>query len=135
MTAKGGRELGPAVPVLLVVEDDVAVLNSLKFCLEIEGFVVRPYGEAQALLSEPDLPGFGCLVIDYHLPDMTGLELLARLRRDGVALPAILITGHPGLALRRLATEAGVPLIEKPLLGSGLTEAIRAALKTRWPDD
>jgi two-component system, LuxR family, response regulator FixJ len=128
MTTKDSRELGPPVPVLLVVDDDGAVLNSLKFCLEIEGFVVRVYGDGQALLNDTDLPSFGCLVIDYSMPDMTGLELLAKLRSVGIGLPAVLITGHPGLALRRQAAEAGIALIEKPLLGNGLTEAIRGAL-------
>jgi FixJ family two-component response regulator len=128
--AKDSRELGPPVPVLLVVDDDVAVLNSLKFCFEIEGFAVRLYADTSALLSDPDLPGFGCLVIDYHMPDMNGLELLARLRSNGVALPAVLITGHPGPAPRRRAAEAGIAIVEKPLLGNALTEAIRRALET-----
>jgi two-component system, LuxR family, response regulator FixJ len=125
---KGSRGPGPVVPVLLVVDDDEAVLNSLKFCLEIEGFAVRLYRGARALLSEPDWPAVGCLVVDHHMPGMTGLELVARLRSDGVALPAILITGHPGATLRRRAAEAGVTLIEKPLLGNGLGDAIRQAL-------
>lgn len=128
MTAKDSRELGPPAPVLLVVDDDAAVLNSLKFCLEIEGYVVRLYADSVKILNEPDLPGFGCLVIDYHLPDMTGIELLAKLRSEGVKLPAILITGHPGLSQRRRAAEAGLTIVEKPLLGNGLAEAIRRAL-------
>jgi two-component system, LuxR family, response regulator FixJ len=123
------REPGSAAPVLLVVDDDVAVLNSLKFCLEIEGFAVRLYDRAQALLSEPEWPESGCLVIDCHMPGMSGLELLARLRRDSVALPVIMITGHPSVALRRQAAEAEVTLIEKPLLGNGLVDAIRAAVR------
>jgi two-component system, LuxR family, response regulator FixJ len=130
-TSKDSRELGFRVPMVLVVDDDVAVLNSLKFCLEIEGFVVKLYGDAQALLNEPDLPSFGCLVIDYSMPDMTGLELLAQLRSDGIELPAILITGHPGLAVRRRAAEVGVVIVEKPLFGNGLTEAIRGAVDNR----
>lgn len=120
--------MAPAAPVLLVVDDDPAVRNSLKFCLEIEGFAVRPYANGDDLLNEPDLPGSGCLVIDYQMPGMTGLELLARLRSDGVDLPAILITGHPGPLQRRLAAEAGVTIIEKPLLGNGLVDAIRNVL-------
>jgi two-component system, LuxR family, response regulator FixJ len=133
MTADEHREPGLAAPVLpapvlLVVDDDVAVLNSLKFHLEIEGFEVRPYASAEALLSEPDLPSSGCLLIDYLIPEMTGLQLLAKLRSNGVALPAILITGHPSLTLRRNAAQAGVAIIEKPLLGNGLTETIRGAV-------
>jgi two-component system, LuxR family, response regulator FixJ len=128
MTADDHREPGLPVPVLLVVDDDAAVLNSLKFHLEIEGFEVRPYASAEALLNEPDLPSSGCLLIDYRMPEMTGLELLAKLRSNGVALPAILITGHPGLAVRQNAAQAGVAIIEKPLLGNGLTETIRSAV-------
>jgi two-component system, LuxR family, response regulator FixJ len=128
MTADDHREPGLPAPVLLVVDDDVAVLNSLKFHLEIEGFEVRLYASTEALLNEPDLPDFGCLLIDYHMPEMTGLELLAKLRSNGVALPAVLITGHPSLTLRRNAAQAGVAIIEKPLLGNGLTETIRGAV-------
>ena len=127
----GGRELGPAAPILLLVDDDAAVLNSLKFCLEIEGFEVKLYANGEDLLNEPELPRFGCLVLDYHIRDMTGLELLAKLRSRGVDLPAIMITGHPGLPLRRYAAAAGVAIVEKPLLGNRLTDAICAALDTR----
>lgn len=127
----GGREVGPAAPILLLVDDDVAVLNSLKFCLEIEGFEVRLYTSGEELLRETVMPTCGCLVLDYHMPDMTGLQLLAKLRSRGVDLPAIMITGHPGLPLRRYAAAAGVPIVEKPLLGNRLTETIRGALDSR----
>ena len=128
MTPQGDGEPGRPAPVILVVDDDAAVLSSLKFCLEIEGFDVRLFAHAEHLLSEPDLPGFGCLIIDYHMPGMTGLELLAKLRSSGIELPAILITGPPGIPLRRQAAVAGVAIVEKPVLGNALTEAIRGAL-------
>ena len=128
MTSQLSRELGRPTPVILVVYDDAAVRSSLKFCLEIEGFVVRAFTTAEHLLNEPDLPSFGCLIVDYHMPGMTGLELLAQLRSSGVDLPFILITGHPGFLQGRQAAEAGVTIVQKPLLGSSLTEAIRGAL-------
>jgi two-component system, LuxR family, response regulator FixJ len=124
MLQSGTREVVPALPILLVVDDDTAVLNSLKFVLQLEGFTVRLYSSAQELLDEPGLPESGCLLVDHYMPGMSGLELLAALRRRGVTLPAILITGHPSVALRRRAEEAGVRLLEKPLLGNGLIEAI-----------
>lgn len=124
------RELARPIPVLLVVDDDAAVLNSLKFSLEIEGFIVRIYCDGESLLNDPDLPEFGCLVIDHYMPDMTGLDLLARLRSRNINLPAILMSGHPSLTLRRRAAEAGVPLVEKPLLGSGLVDTVRGVLAT-----
>jgi two-component system, LuxR family, response regulator FixJ len=118
------RELAKANPVILVIDDDPAVRNSLKFALEIEGL---PTGAE--LLAEKHMPESGCVVADYHLPGMNGLDLLARLRERNVRLPAILITTHPTAAIRaRAALLAGVRLIEKPLLSDTLFEGIRAAV-------
>ena len=120
-----------AVPVrnrlVIVIDDDPAVCNSLKFSLEVEGFTVRDYSSAHELLREPELADAGCLVIDYHLPEMNGLEVLDRLRARRVAAPAILITSHPSAAVRQRAAEAGVRIVEKPLLGNALVEGIRNA--------
>jgi two-component system response regulator FixJ len=61
---------------------------------------------------------------------MTGLELIDSLRSRAVHLPAILITSQPSQLLRRRAAEAGLPIVEKPLLGDGLLEAIRNSVAT-----
>jgi len=111
-----------------VIDDDSAIRNSLRFLLEIEGFQVRLYPTAHDLLAEEDTPSFGCLVIDYKLPDMNGLELIASLRRRDVTLPAILITTNPPAPVRERAALAGVPVVEKPLLNETLMHGIRAAL-------
>jgi two-component system, LuxR family, response regulator FixJ len=120
------RELAKAKPVILVIDDDPAVRNSLKFALEIEGFSVRLYSTGAELLDDKDMPESGCLVADYHLPGMNGLDLLARLRERDVRMPAILITSHP--AIRHRAASAGVRVIEKPLLSDTLFQGIRAVL-------
>ena len=120
-----------AIPVpcrlVVVVDDDPAVRNSLKFSLEVEGFTVRDYSSANELLREAEIADAGCLVIDYHLPEMNGLEVLSRLRERRVAAPAILITSHPSASVRRRAAAAGVCIVEKPLLGNALMEGIRNA--------
>jgi FixJ family two-component response regulator len=118
----------PARSVVLVIDDDPAVRNSLKFALEVEGFSVQVYPTGTALLDEDDMPKSGCLVADYNLPGMNGLDLLQVLRDRGVKLPAILITSHPTAAVRSRATSAGVRLIEKPLLNDTLFQCIRSAL-------
>jgi two-component system, LuxR family, response regulator FixJ len=128
-TTKQGRELTRPRPALIVVDDDAAVRNSLKFVFEMDGFAVRLYGNASELLNETDLPTYGCLLIDYYLPDLNGLDLLTRLRKHGVVLPALLVTGHPSLTLRRRVKQAGVCLVEKPLLGDRLADMVRESLE------
>ena len=124
-------ELAKAKPVVIVIDDDVAVRNSLKFALEVEGFSVRLYPAGAELLEEAEMPASGCIVADYHLPGMNGLDLLARLRERNIRLPAILITTHPSATIRNQAELAGVRLIEKPLLSDTLFQGIRAALGDR----
>jgi FixJ family two-component response regulator len=113
---------------VLIIEDDPAVRNSLKFALEVEGFCVQAYQTGAELLRDVDIPTNGCLVIDYKLPEMNGLDLLVKLRCRNIDLPAILITTHPSAAVRDRAARAGVPLIEKPLLNDTLFQGIRTAL-------
>jgi FixJ family two-component response regulator len=114
-------------PVIIVVDDDGAVRNSLKFSLEMEGYTVRTYSDGAELLNGPGLPPQACLVMDYNLPGMNGLEAIARLRERHEDLPAILITTHPSANLVQHACEAHVPIVEKPLLEDLLLRQIEAA--------
>jgi FixJ family two-component response regulator len=116
-------------PIVLVVDDDAAVRSSLQFCLEIEGFVVRTYSCGPDLLNDLNMPKTGCLVIDYRLPKMNGLDLLAELRRRRIDLPAILVTTSPSVSMRAQTAAAGAVLIEKPLLNEALFDGIRAAMR------
>jgi FixJ family two-component response regulator len=120
-----GRD-GASVPgfVVIVIDDDLAVRNSLEFSLEVEGFTVRSYATGAELLSAGDLALCRCLVVDQNMPGMNGLDLIARLRAQQLAAPAILITSHPSLSLRERARAAGVPIVEKPLLGNALIDKI-----------
>ena len=117
-------ELSKASPVVIVVDDDPAVRNSLRFSLEIEGFAVRDYPGGMELLNDRELPRGGCLVIDQNLPGMTGLDVVARLRDRHVSVPAILITSYPTATVSERAARAGVPIVEKPLLGNTLLDRI-----------
>jgi two-component system, LuxR family, response regulator FixJ len=118
-------ELSVAGPRVIIVDDDVAVRNSLKFSLEVEGFAVRAYSGGRELLNDTEIAGAGCLVIDQNMYGMNGLDLVAQLRSRDVAVPAILITSYPTAALRERAAKAGVGIIEKPFLGTALVDRIR----------
>ena len=116
--------------VILLVDDDAAVRNALKFSLEMEGFSVRLYATPEALLAEDHLPDGGCLVIDYRMPEIDGLELVERLRSRGVTLPILLISGRVPRSLRSRASGLGISdVLEKPL--SDLAGSIRRVLDAR----
>jgi FixJ family two-component response regulator len=122
----------PVSEIVLLVDDDAAVRAALKFALEVEGFQVRLYDGPQAVLADVDLPTRACLVIDYRMPDIDGIELVDRLRSRNVVLPAILISGRVSQRLRDLAARSGVTrVLEKPLSDAALVENIRGALGAR----
>jgi FixJ family two-component response regulator len=118
--------------ILIVVDDDAAVLSALKFAFEVEGFDVRAYADGESLLSEAHIPELGCLVLDYKLPGLNGLQLLTRLRNRKVTLPAVLIT-TPEPTVVKKAAAAGVPIVEKPLLTSALLDTVRRLLNRQGP--
>jgi FixJ family two-component response regulator len=125
--AMNPRNLAVSKPVIIVVDDDPAVCNSLKFSLEIEGFLVHLYASGSELLGERDIPRCSCLVVDQRMPGIAGLDLICKLRAKAILAPAILITSQPTAELARRAAGANVPIVEKPLLGNTLMERIRDA--------
>ena len=98
-----------------VVDDDPAVLDSLRFLLEVSGYSVVIYASAAEFLgSRATKPA--CLILDQNMPRMTGLELAARLRGEGTTLPVLLITSSPSPAIAERAAQLGVEkVLEKPL--------------------
>jgi two-component system, LuxR family, response regulator FixJ len=114
---------------ILIVDDDAAVRNSLKFSLEAEGYRVRAYATPNELLNEPSLPDQSCLIVNYNMPPMNGLEFVARLRDRHLSIPVILATGHLSDNIRRRAARAGVFTIEKPFLGNHLFDCVERAFE------
>ena len=131
MDAERGQR--PGYHLVVIVEDDSAVRDSLRFTLVVEGFAVRSFSDAQQLLSESQLPQPDCLIIDQNMPGMNGLDLISELRARKIQAPAILITSHPNSSVRNQAAAAGVPIIEKPLLNSALLDSVRHSVFTARP--
>ena len=127
IAAKQHSQSAERSPVVVIVDDDLAVCSSLKFALELEGFAIRSYGSADELLSAGDLVTCDCFVIDQRMPGMSGMELIAKLRDRKVLTPTILLISHLNPALSARAAIADVPLVEKPLLGNALVDRIREA--------
>jgi two-component system, LuxR family, response regulator FixJ len=111
--------------VLVVVEDDSAVRESLKFSLGIEGFEVHAYASPDEFLNDVKRPAFDCLIVDYHLPGTNGLDVLEKLGERGKPAQAILLTGNPSPNIRRRVSATGITLIEKSSGAVELIENIR----------
>ena len=126
-----GQDPGATRTLVGIVDDDPAVRNSLKFSLELEGFAVGTFAGAAELLRAPDLPRFQCLVVDYNMPGMDGLDLAVKLRELQFFAPVILITSGPSKALIARADRAKVRIVEKPLLGNTLLERIDEAIAAK----
>ena len=122
----------PAKPTVYVVDDDAAVLGSLRFLLETDGFAVRTFKNGTALLNAAEMPGADCYVIDYKMPDINGIDLVGRLRKANDNTPVVLITGYPDENISARAAAAGVKeVILKPLLDENLLKGIRGAIQAK----
>jgi two-component system, LuxR family, response regulator FixJ len=109
-----------------IVDDDQAVRDSLRLLLEVVGHSVETFTSAAEFLNA-DLSNLRCLILDHHMPGMTGLELAERLWTDGVGIPILLVTGSPFPAIVARAAELGVDrVLEKPLEETDLLDFINA---------
>ena len=116
-------------PVIHVIDDDEAVRDSLDFLLNAAGYRVSSWDSAVRFLAVLANLEHGCVVTDVRMPDMTGLELVQKLKSAGYPDPVIVITGHADVPLAVEAMKAGVvDFIEKPFENQRLLGAIRAAL-------
>jgi two-component system, LuxR family, response regulator FixJ len=110
------------------VDDDEAVRQSLAFLLSTAGTPVRVYNSATSFLASLATLQAGCLITDVRMPDMTGIELLQRLRAKDIKLPVIVITGHGDIPLAVEAMKCGaIDFIEKPFAEESILRAVRAA--------
>ena len=103
-------------PVVGVVDDDAAVRDSLRFLLDSVGFRVATFTSAEGFLADAHGVDCACLLLDQHMPIVTGLELLQQLRTAGHEIPVALMTGSPSAELTRRALELGAAtVLDKPL--------------------
>lgn len=113
---------------IFILDDDLAVRDSLKALLEARNFAVVDFDSGSNLFRHQDRAD--CLILDLHMPQMTGLELLMKLRQRGDSTPAILITGRPDSVTQDEAKKLGVPLLEKPVPPKILLDLVERALAT-----
>src|SRR5262245_41236114 len=105
-----------ASPHVCVLDDDASVRDSTADLLSAAGFACDAFASAQDFLDSGLAADTSCVVADVQMPGMTGMEMLERLRTDGVAVPVILMTAFPHEALRVRALRIGaIAFLDKPV--------------------
>jgi two-component system CheB/CheR fusion protein len=124
------RGNGGERPTVFVVDDDEELRAALRGLLEQEGRRVEVYATAWEFLDSYSPGRSGCLIVDWRMPDMNGMELLDRLKAERRELPTIMITGYADVPLAVRAMKAGAAsFIEKPVRAEELIAAVDRALK------
>jgi FixJ family two-component response regulator len=115
-------------PVVFVVDDDVAVRESLELLILSEGWQPEIFSSAEEFLARPRAPTPSCLVLDVNLPELSGLDLQERVA-DQIDMPIIFITGYGDVPMTVKAMKAGaVEFLTKPFRDNVLLSAIRNAI-------
>jgi len=116
--------------VVAIVEDDAAMRKSIERFLQANDFETIAYASAEEFLNCPLADNTTGLVLDIHLPGMSGIELRRRLLAAGSKLPVVFITAHDDKATHDEALAAGcVAFLQKPFDPCRLTEALQQAMK------
>ena len=121
-----------------IIDDDEQSRAALEDLMQAMGFTIEAFPSALDFLASPNVRHTSCLIVDVHMPRMTGTELHSRLIRSGYDIPTILITAYPDDSARARALGEGVvgylakPIDEKVLLGC-VESALRRAKSAETP--
>jgi two-component system, LuxR family, response regulator FixJ len=116
--------------VVHVIDDDEALRESLAFLLRAAQLEVKSFPSARAFLDELPDESLGCVITDVRMPDISGIDLLRRLKELKIGVPVIVVTGHGDVALAVEAMKIGAAdFFEKPFDDDLLLASVRSALR------
>ena len=119
---------------IAVVDDDAGVRKSLARLLSVFGYRVEPFASAEEFLSAAPTSKATCLVVDFNLSDVSGLEMARQLSKAGLDFPIIFVTGSADDTVRMQCMEFGcVAFLHKPFPVDRLTDAITNAIGLSLP--
>ena len=123
------RDSARRKPVVYIVDPDETVRENMRSLLKTLDCEVMDFGTAKAFLDSFDSLDSHCLVMEMHLPNMTGLDLLERLRERDVPIPVIILAKHSDVPMAVEAMRGGaIDFIEKPFVDRVLFQRIHSAL-------
>ena len=114
--------------MIFIIDDDGGARDSLRLLLECDGFEAREFSSCEAFLDAGGAADGDCLILDVHMPGMSGVELLETMRRGDSTLPVIVISGRMDAAIRKRALAAGaLAVVEKPYRATEVIDLVRLA--------
>ena len=114
---------------IAIVDDDASVRKALGRLLSASSFDIKSYGSARDFLKSLQLGTPDCLVVDLHMPELTGFDLQRQLMRSGINIPTIVITAYPEPGLRERCESAGAAaFLIKPFDATALIGEINSAV-------
>ena len=115
--------------IVAIVDDDESVRDAIKRLMRSMGLAAEVFASADEFLRSPDLNRIGCLVVDFSMPNMNGLDLRRSLLLQRREIPTILMTAYPSDDVRARALQAGViGYLTKPFSDHELLSYVRTAL-------
>ena len=125
-----GHAPGQMLPTAYVVDDDESIRTLWRWLLESNGIAVQTFATAREFIDAYRHGGPGCLVLDLRLPGMSGLELQEHLKRDGIEIPIVFVSGHGDVPTAVSAIKGGaVDFIQKPFSYREVLTIIRRAFE------
>lgn len=126
------RSMSRRPPLIAVVDDSESVHKALRRLLRSAGFDVETFSSGSTFLESMRSQAPDCLVLDLHMPDVSGFDVLAHVAGGAPAMPVVVITGHDSPESRsRVLREGGSAYLCKPIDDKLLLEAIGAAMDRR----
>ncbi len=119
-----------ANPTVFVVDDDAAVRDALSLLISLKGMRAAVFASGADFLAVYDPEWRGCLLTDFKMPEMNGLELQAELKKRGVTMPVVMLSAHGDVATTRTALKNGaVDFLEKPVDDAVLVDVLNNAIR------
>jgi FixJ family two-component response regulator len=116
--------------LIVIVDDDQSVQNTLQDLIESEGLSALCFGSAEKFLESGEQHNAACLIADIRMPGMSGLELQAKLKAERCRIPIIFITAHGDAKMRvKAMCDGAVEFLTKPFDNAVLLQTVQAALQ------